>query len=95
MIATLTIIAIAFTWLAYETDWFTVRLETTEYQIQQNKIKAIIPEPILALPAGDPMRYMMTLATDIKTLRAMVDELSKTELELTEEVHGYDYSDQT
>ncbi len=50
---------------------------------------------ILALPAGNPANYPMTLTTDIKTLKAMIDQLSKTELELTEEVIGYDYSDQT
>jgi len=40
MIATLLIICIALAWLGYETDWLTVRLESTEYQRQQLAIKA-------------------------------------------------------
>ncbi len=42
MIATIIILAIAFTWLGYETKWFTIRLESTEYQnavIAQGKVK--------------------------------------------------------
>lgn len=110
MIATLTIIAVAFYWLAYETDWFTVRLESTEYQRRQLvkteiKVNADIPEsqavkiltskPVLMLTAGNPANYPMTLTTTVKELRDLIDQLSKTELELTEEVLGYDYSDQT
>ena len=35
MIATLIIIGIALAWLGYETDWLSIRLESTEYQHQQ------------------------------------------------------------
>lgn len=40
MIATLTIIAVAFIWMLRETDYLRVRLESTEYQRQQLAIKA-------------------------------------------------------
>lgn len=58
MIATLLIIGIALAWLGYETDWLTVRLESTEYQraklatqakteygnTDMGKVKADMPE---------------------------------------------------
>jgi len=41
MIATIIIIALAFIWLAKETDYLRVRLETTEYQrAKQGKVNA-------------------------------------------------------
>ncbi len=40
MIATLTIIGVAFYWMLRETDWLRIRLESTEYQRQQLAIKA-------------------------------------------------------
>jgi len=97
MIATIIIIALAFIWLLKETNYLTIRLETTEYQRQQAesvKVKADMSQPILALPASNPANYLITLTTTVKELKSMIDQLSKTELELTEEVYSYDYSEQ-
>ncbi len=108
MIATLIIIGIALAWLGYETDWLRIRLESTEYQRTvkaqaEVKVKDMpqaiklltASKPVLALSAGDPASYPMTLTTTVEKLRDMINQLAKTELELTEEVLGYDYSDQT
>ncbi len=106
MIATLITIGIAFYWMLRETDYLRIRLpmgkdnalivEVENIAIEPQAVKLLTAsKPILALPIPDPDNYPMTLTTDIKTLKAMIDQLSKTELELTEEVWGYDYSDQT
>ena len=45
MIAAIIIISLAFLWLAYESKWFTIRLESTEYQkavIAQGKVNHIV-----------------------------------------------------
>lgn len=100
MIATLIIILTAFTWLAYETDWFTIRLESQEYQWLQIARRQAVKlqtanKPVLMLTAGNPANYPMTLTITVQELKELITQLSKTDLELIEEVWDYDYSDQT
>lgn len=93
MIATLLVIALAFYWMLRETDWLRVRLLIGADKPQSIKLPSAA-KPMLALPMGNPNNYPMTLTIDTCVLRELIDQLSKTELELTEEVCGYDYSDQ-
>ncbi len=92
MIATIIIICIAFVWLMRETDYLRVRLPVGK---DKPAIKLLpVSKPVLMLTAGNPANYPMTLTTTVKQLKDLIDQLSKTELELTEEVYEYDYSEQ-
>ncbi len=93
MIATIITIGIAFYWLGIETNWLTVRLPygksllVVEPEPQAVKILAT-SKPMLALPVGNPDNYPMTLTIDTTILRGLIAQLSKTELELTEEYYA-------
>ncbi len=92
MIATLTIIAVAFYWLMRETDYLRIRLPMGANRTTIKLLPAA--KPMLALPAGNPYGYpMVAIPQDAKWLQDVIERLSKTELELIEEVSGYDYSD--
>ncbi len=93
MIATLLIIGILFYWLMIETNWLRVRLLIGSDVSPAIKLLTA-SKPVLMLTSGNPDTYPMTLTTTVRELKALIDQLSKTELELTEEVLGYDYSDQ-
>lgn len=95
MIPTIVILAIAFEWLMLESDYMRVRLPMGKVP-DKTPVK-LLPAitPMLALPAGNPDNYPMTLTIEVRKLRELLDQLSKAELALKEEVIRYDYSDQT
>ncbi len=87
MIATLIIIGIAFYWMLRETDYLRIRLPMGKVA---DKTTLLLPasKPALALPAGNPDNYPMTLTIDTATLKDLISNLSKTEMELTEEYYA-------
>ncbi len=89
MIATLLIIGIAFYWMLQETNWLTIRLPMGKVTNKTLIAKPITEnKSVVALPVGNPDNYPITLTIDTVTLRGLIDQLSKTELELTEEYYN-------